>query len=123
MHSENNDLDQLKRDVLDHSPAAALPLNLSDRWLDAALHSVERVINPDDDTDSDSVRIPLNMVLHLLNLQMSTEPLEMSDEELFHCIKLYRFELAMEKLRRWGVCLTPPATEVTIFTRVAFGEL
>jgi hypothetical protein len=121
MRLENIDLDQLKRDVLDHSPSAALPFNLSDRWLDAALHSVEQVINPHDDTDSESVRIPLSLVLHLLNLQMSAEPLEMSDEELFHCIKLYRFELAMEKLRRWGVCLTLPATEGTIFTRVAFG--
>jgi hypothetical protein len=120
MNQGNNELDELKRDVLDRSPSAALPSNLSDRWLDVALHSVEWVVNADSETDSKSVRIPLSLVLHLWSSQMSAGPLEMPDEQLFRCIRMYRFELAMEKLRRWGVRLTLPATEVTIFTREAF---
>lgn len=117
MRSGNNDLNQLKLDVLDRAASAALPSNLSDRWLELALHSVERVVNGDCDVDSNPLEVPLSLVIHLLSSQLSTSPLQMSDEQLFHCIRLYRFELAMEKLRRLGVCLTLPATEITIFSR------
>jgi hypothetical protein len=115
MRSRNNDLIKLKREVLGRPPSAALPSNLSDQWLDAALQDVERVISADAATESEVLRLPLSLVLHLLNLPGAAEQLEISDDELFRCLRLYRLELAMEKLRRWGVQLAPPATESTIF--------
>ena len=115
MSQKNDDLIQLERDVLDRSPSAALPSNLSDRWLDAALRDVEQVVNAKADTGPEFLRLPLNLVLHLLDSRMTNGSLEISDEQLFDCIKRYRFELAMEKLRRWGVQLALPASEATIF--------
>lgn len=115
MRSRNDDLIQLKREVLDRPPAAALPSNLPDHFLDTALQDVERVIGADAATGSEVLRLPLALVLHLLTLPGTSGQLEISDDELFRCIKLYRIELALEKLRRWGVQLAPPATESTIF--------
>lgn len=115
MRSRNDDLIQLKREVLDHPPSAALPSNLPDHLLDTALHDVERVVGADAATGPEVLRLPLALVLHLMNLPGTSGELEISDEELFRCIKLYRIELALEKLRRWGVRLAPPATESTIF--------
>jgi hypothetical protein len=122
MPHEKDALNRLKQDVLDRSPSAALPSNLSEHWLDVALYEVERVINANGDTDSNSLRIPLSLVMHLLSSKMLTGPLELSDEQLFYCIKAYRFELAMEKLRRLGVQLAIPATERTIFRPESFPE-
>lgn len=118
MRPRNDDSMQLMREIFDHPPPAALPSNLSDHWLDAALQDVERVINADAETEPDFLRLPLELVLHLLN--PPDAPLEISDEELFRCIRQYRLELAMEKLRRWGVQLVPPASEATIFTSKRF---
>ncbi|AWL03089.1 hypothetical protein DIR46_00520 [Massilia oculi] len=101
------------REIFDNPPSAALPSNLSDQWLDAALKDVERVINADAETEPDFLLLPLELVLHLLNPPDAS--FEISDEELFRCIRQYRLELAMEKLRRWGVQLVPPASEATIF--------
>lgn len=115
MRTRNNDLVKLKREVLDRPPSAALPSNLPDHWLDAALHDVERVISADAATGPEVLRLPLSLVLHLLNLPGAAEQLVISDDELFRCLRLYRLELAMEKLRRWGVQLAPPSTESTIF--------
>jgi hypothetical protein len=115
MRARNYDLLQLRREVLNHPPSAALPSNLPDELLDAALHDVERVVNADAATGPECLRLPLDLVLHLLNSPSTDEPLEMSDEQLFRCIKQYRLELAMEKLRRWGVQLALPASEATIF--------
>lgn len=124
MRSRNDDLIQLKREVLDRPPSAALPSNLSDSLLDDALQDVERVIDPDAATGPEVLRLPLTLVLHLLNQPETSEQSEVSDEELFRCIKLYRIELALEKLRRWGVQLAPPATESTIFaSRKDFGSV
>jgi hypothetical protein len=115
MSKMNDDLAQLRREILCGPSSAALPVHLSDHWMNLALQSVERVISGDADTDAGELRIPLNLVLHLLNAKMTEGTIEMSDEDLFDCIKCYRWELAMEKLRRWGVRLTPPATIETIF--------
>ena len=120
MRQRNDDLIQLKREVLDHPRSAALPSNLSDYWLDAALQDVEKVISADAETGPENLRLPLALVLHLLNSPVDAEPLDISDEQLFRCIKQYRLELAMEKLRRWGVRLAPPASEATIFASKKF---
>ena len=106
---------QLAREVLRNPPSAALPSNLTDHWLDTALQGVERLVQADEEADPDLVRIPVSLVLHLLTEELASGQIVMSDEKLFDYIGLYRMELAMEKLRRWGVALAPPADKTTIF--------
>lgn len=106
MRPRNDDLIQLRREILDHPPSAALPSNLPDHWLEAALQDVERVIGADAETGPEFLHLPLNLVLHLLN--PSDQSPEIPYEQRFRCIEQYRIELAMEKLRRWGVQLVPP---------------
>lgn len=106
---------QLAHEVLHGSPSAALPSNLTDRWLDTALHGAERIIQADEKADFELVRIPVDLVLHLLSQELASGKIKMSDEKLFDYLGLYRMELAMEKLRRWGVALAPAADKTTIF--------
>jgi hypothetical protein len=101
--------------VLSQPVSAALPSRLSDYWLDCALQGAEQLVGADKAGPSDLVHIPLSMVAHLTIAAMESQGGEIPDEELFRFLKLYRWELAMEKLRRWGVSLTPAATEETIF--------
>jgi hypothetical protein len=114
----NNSIDlgsQLAHEVLHNPPSAALPSNLADRWLDTALQGAERLVQADEDADPELVRIPVNLVLHLLSEELRSGTVAMSDEKLFDYIAHYRIELAMEKLRRWGVVLAPAADKKTIF--------
>lgn len=106
---------QLALEVLHGSPSAALPSNLTDRWLDTALRGAERIIQADEKADFELVRIPVDLVLHLLSQELASGAISMSDEKLFDYLGLYRMELAMEKLRRWGVTLAPAADKKTIF--------
>lgn len=106
---------ELVNEVLHNPPSAALPSNLTDRWLDIALQGAERLVQADERADPELVHIPVDLVLHLLRQELATSALVMSDEKLFDYIGLYRMELAMEKLRRWGVALAPAANERTIF--------
>ena len=106
---------QLAHEVLRNSPSAALPSNLTDRWLDTALQGVERLVQADETADPELVRIPVDLVLHLLSQELASGVIAMSDEKLFDYLGLYRMELAMEKLRRWGVALAPAADKRTIF--------
>lgn len=106
---------QLAHEVLRNPPSAALPSNLTDYWLDTALQGVERLVQADEEADPDLVRIPVSLVLHLLSEELASRRILMSDEKLFDYLGLYRMELAMEKLRRWGVALAPAADKTTIF--------
>jgi hypothetical protein len=106
---------QLAHEVLHRSPSAALPSNLTDRWLDIALQGAERIIQADEKADFELVRIPVDLMLHLLSQELVTGSIAMSDGKLFDYLGLYRMELAMEKLRRWGVALAPAADKKTIF--------
>lgn len=104
---------QLMHEVLQNPPSAALPSNLSDRWLDIALQGAERIVHADEEADPELVRVPINLILHLLSEDLRS--LAMSDEKLFDYLALYRIELATEKLRRWGIVLAPAADKTTIF--------
>lgn len=106
---------QLAHEVLQNPPSAALPSNLADRWLDIALQGAERIVQADERADPELVRIPINLVLHLLSDDLRSGTITMSDEKLFDYLGLYRLELATEKLRRWGVVLAPAADKTTIF--------
>ncbi len=106
---------QLAHEVLRNPPSAALPSNLADRWLDTALQGAERLVRADEEADPELVRIPVNLVMHLLSEELRSGTLSMSDEKLLEYVAHYRIELAMEKLRRWGVVLAPAADKTTIF--------
>lgn len=106
---------QLAHEVLHNPPSAALPSNLADRWLATALQGAERLVQADEDADPELVRIPVNLVLHLLSEELRSGTIAMSDRKLLDYIAHYRIELAMEKLRRWGVVLAPAADKATIF--------
>jgi len=106
---------QLAQDLLHNPPSAALPSNLPDYWLDTALQGAERLVQADEQADPELVRIPVNLVLHLLSEQLRSGSLVMSDRKLLDYVAHYRIELAMEKLRRWGVVLAPAADQTTIF--------
>jgi hypothetical protein len=88
---------------------------LPDRWLDTALQGAERLVQADEEADPELVRIPVNLVLHLLSEELRSGTLVMSDRKLLDYVAHYRIELAMEKLRRWGVVLAPAADQTTIF--------
>lgn len=106
---------QLAHEVLRNPPSAALPSNLPDRWLDVALQGAERIVQADEGADPELVRIPINLVLHLLSEELRSGTIVISHEKLFDYLGLYRIELATEKLRRWGVALAPAADKTTIF--------
>jgi hypothetical protein len=106
---------QLAHEVLHNPPSAALPSNLADRWLDTALQGAERLVQADEEADPELVRIPVSLVLHLLSEELRSGTLVMSDRKLLDYVAHYRIELAMEKLRRWGVALAPAADKTTIF--------
>jgi hypothetical protein len=106
---------QLAHEVLHNPPSAALPSNLADQWLDIALQGAERLVQADEDADPELVRIPVNLVLHLLSEELRSGTIVMSNRKLLDYIAHYRIELAMEKLRRWGVVLAPAADKTTIF--------
>lgn len=99
-----------------HNPAsAALPSNLTDWWLDIALQGAESLIQADEKADPELMHVPVSLVLHLFKKELSSGKILMSDEIIFKYLSMYRIELAMEKLRRWGVVLQSPADETTIF--------
>ena len=106
---------ELAHEVLHNPPSAALPSNLSDRWLDTALQGAERLVQADEEADPELVRIPVKLVLHLLSDELRSGAVVMSDRKLLDYVAHYRIELAMEKLRRWGVVLAPAASKTTIF--------
>lgn len=106
---------QLVHEVLHNHASAALPSNLTDRWLDIALQGAESLIQADEKADPELMHVPVSLVLHLLKQELASGKLLMSDEKILNYIAMYRIELAMEKLRRWGVVLESPADETTIF--------
>jgi hypothetical protein len=73
------------------------------------------LVQADEEADPELVRIPVELVLHLLSQELASGKIIMSDKKLFDFLILYRMELAMEKLRRWGVALAPAANKSTIF--------
>lgn len=106
---------ELAHEVLHNPPSAAVPSNLSDRWLDTALQGAERLVQGDEEADPELVHVPVNLVLHLLSEELRSGTLVMSDRKLLDYVAHYRIELAMEKLRRWGVVLAPAADKMAIF--------
>lgn len=115
MDDETSLSSQLVHEVLHNPASAALPSNLTDRWLDIALQGAESLIQADEEADPELMHVPISLVLHLLKQRLASGKILMSDEQILKYLAMYRIELAMEKLRRWGVVLESPADETTIF--------
>jgi len=110
------DLVELKRDVLDKGPAAALPCQLSDYWLDQVADSLEQVLeNPAVDSGS-YLAGPLALVVHILFARTASHELEVSHSQLYECLRSYRIEVALEAVSRRTNVKTTPASLDTIFT-------
>jgi len=110
------DLVELKKQILDKEPAAALPCQLSDYWLDQVAESLERVLE-DPDIDSGSYLAgPLALVVHILFAGTATHELEISHSQLYECLRSYQIEVALEAVSRRTNVKTTPASLDTIFT-------
>ncbi len=110
------DLVELKKDVLDKGPAAALPCQLSDYWLDQVADSLEQVLeNPNIDTGA-YLAGPLALVVSILFARAASHELEVSHSHLYQCLRSYRVEVVLEVVNRRTNVKTTPASLETIFT-------
>jgi hypothetical protein len=110
-------LQALAAQVLTQPPAAALPGNLTDEWLDLISRDLESALGEDapQDIDAQVLAVPLALVVHILAGQHGEAGHAWSFEDLFDRLQNYRVEIALELLnRRTGVHSTP-ATMATIF--------
>lgn len=112
-----SNLEMLAAQVLTQPPAAALPCNLTDEWLDLISRDLEGTLGEDapQEIDANLLAAPLALVIHILAGQHGEAGHEWSFEDLFSRVQDYRLEIALELLnRRTGVRPTP-ATLTTIF--------
>jgi hypothetical protein len=110
-------LEALAAQVLKQSPAAALPCNLTDEWLNRISSDLEGALGEDapQEIDANLLAAPLALVVHILAGQHGGAGHAWSFEDLFSRLQDYRVEVALELLnRRTGVRSTP-ATLTTIF--------
>ena len=112
-----SDLSLLKKQVLDHPPAAALPNNLSDQWLaligrdlDACLSDIE----PENDASS-HMAAPLALVMCLLLGKHKERTIRIEFDQLEFYLTHLRIEIALELISRQTNMRTNAATLETIF--------
>jgi hypothetical protein len=110
------DLVELKKDVLDKGPAAALPCQLSDYWLDQVADSLEQVLENPDTGSGPYLAGPLALVVHILFARTASHELEVSHSQLYEYLRSYRIEVALEGVSRRTNVKTTPASLDTIFT-------
>ena len=109
-------LDELKRDILDKGPSAALPSHLSDQWLDQVAESLEQVLEVQTDESDPYLAGPLALVTHLLFTRSSLTELELSDIFLYGYLRAYYIEISIEIINRRTNIRINSATLQTIFT-------
>lgn len=110
-------LAMLAAHILAQPPAAALPCNLTDEWLDLISHDLEGALGEDapEDIDVQLLATPLALVVHILVGQHGEIGQAWSFEALFDRLQDYRVEIALELLNRRTGVHTNPATMATIF--------
>ena len=119
---EQSDLLQLKREVLDQGPEAALPCNLSDKWLGMLARDIE-MLQEETDSDHSYLSAPLAIIVQLLFGKSGQSEGSFTEEELFEYLQYLQIEIALEVARRSANIDVVPATMETIFTnRVAWGH-
>lgn len=114
---EQSDLLQLKREVLDQGPEAALPCNLPDKWLCLLARDLEML--PLELGGSHSyLSAPLAIIAQLLlgKSGQKKDQVSFSVEELFEYLQYLEIEIAIEVDRRGVGIKALPATMETIFT-------
>lgn len=114
---EQSDLLQLKREVLDQGPEAALPCNLPDKWLGLLARDLAMLSQVQDGSHS-YLSAPLAIVAQLLlgKSGQKMDEVSFSIEELFEYLQYLEIEIAIEVARRCVDIKAVPATMETIFT-------
>lgn len=112
---EQSDLLQLKREVLDHGPEAALPCNLPDKWLGMLARDLE-MLPQEQDSSHSYLSAPLYIIIHLLLGKSGQREGSISVEELFEYLQHLKIEIALEVARRSSDIDVVPATIETIFS-------
>lgn len=113
-----SNLAELNNDVLRHPADAALPCNLSDKWLTMLARDLEHCVGdsigaPD---AGHYMAAPLAAILHLLSGKSDSASPPHRLEEIYEYFKDYHVEITLEIVRR-NTDITPePATIETIFT-------
>lgn len=113
-----SNLDQLKQEVLDRSPEAALPCNLPEKWLNLLARDLEHCVGDHiaaSDT-GDYMAAPMAAILHLLSGKSDRPTEALRLEEIYEYFKDYHIEITLEIVRRNTDINPEPATIETIFT-------
>lgn len=115
------DMARLQQEVISHGPAAALPSNLSDQWLQHISYSLDQVLNGKDEL-LEYFSAPMVLVLNLMLKKFETKQVEIEYKEMIEYFRQYRLELALEEVSRISDIKVDSATLKTIFTdrRVEF---
>jgi hypothetical protein len=110
-------LEALAAQVLTKPPAASLPCNLTDEWLELISRDLESALGKDAplNIDAQSLATPLALVVHILAGQSGEAGHAWSFEDLFDRLQDFRLEIALELLNRRTGVRTTPATMETIF--------
>lgn len=114
---EQSDLLQLKHEVLDQGPEAALPCNLPDKWLRMLARDLE-MLPQEQDSSHSYLSAPLAVIAQLLLGKSGEKETEISFsiEELLEYLQYLEIEIAIEIVRRDADIDAVPATMETIFT-------
>ena len=112
-----SDLSQLKREVLDHPPVAALPKNLSDHWLDLIGRDLDVYFEdaePQYD-ESSHTAAPLALLMHLLSGKKGTNEIKLELEQVDALLNEFRTEINLELINRRTNMRVVGATMESIF--------
>lgn len=112
-----SDLTQLAHEVLSQPPAAALPSQLSDQWLELIGRDLD-ICFGDIDAEGDApthMAAPLALIIHLLSGKQGTKEIRMSLDQFNIYLTDYRIEIGLEMVNRQTNIHTNEAVLETIF--------
>jgi hypothetical protein len=104
-------LEQFQNEVLGNGPEAALPCNLSDKWLDILVSQGE-----DLQDEENSITELLAAVMHLLFYKNDCKEVSIDENQLLDYLETYKVELSFEEVCRKTEFRLNPATLDTVFT-------
>lgn len=112
-----SDLNQLKREVLDHPPVKALPRNLPDKWLDLIGRDLDVYFEDTDPEydESSHTAAPLALLMHLLSGKKGTNEIKIELEQVDALLNELRAEINLELINRRTNMRVVAATLETIF--------
>lgn len=115
------DLEQLQAEILSGPPEAALPCNLSDRWLHQLGANLEYVLS-DASEEAGHLAGPLAIVIHILfGKNGDAKSFAVSEDDLFQHCKDLQIECGLEEVSRKTDIKATPATLETIFSNRTVG--